>query len=151
MIVNPVPEILDPALALLPPSMDTVRARMMLLAIGLQESRFEHRRQIGTDLQLQGQAAALQLVLPQGLQLAQQLGQIRARQGLGLGSTGPAASGLAPHPVDQRHRRGAALAAEVVAQQAARQRGLPHQTPVAGAHGDAGQLAAGPLDLDLVL
>lgn len=46
MIVNPIPDILDPALKLLP-SMDSVRARMMLLAIGLQESRFEHRRQLG--------------------------------------------------------------------------------------------------------
>jgi hypothetical protein len=46
MIVNPIPDILDPALKLLP-SMDSVRARMMLLAIGLQESRFERRRQLG--------------------------------------------------------------------------------------------------------
>ena len=38
--------ILDPALRLLP-HMDSPKARMMLLAIGLQESRFEHRRQIG--------------------------------------------------------------------------------------------------------
>lgn len=38
--------ILDPALKLLP-SMDSPKARLMLLAIGLQESRFEHRRQIG--------------------------------------------------------------------------------------------------------
>mgnify|MGYP006921434758 FL=1 len=46
MIVNPIPDILDPALKLLP-GMDSPKARMMLLAIGLQESRFEHRRQIG--------------------------------------------------------------------------------------------------------
>lgn len=38
---------INPALALLPPGMDSVKARVMLLAIGLQESRFEHRRQIG--------------------------------------------------------------------------------------------------------
>lgn len=38
---------IDPALALLPARMDTPAARVMLLAIGLQESRFEHRRQIG--------------------------------------------------------------------------------------------------------
>lgn len=37
---------IDPALALLPPWMDTPAARVMLLAIGLQESRFEHRRQL---------------------------------------------------------------------------------------------------------
>lgn len=37
----------DPALALLPAKMDTPAARVMLLAIGLQESRFLHRRQIG--------------------------------------------------------------------------------------------------------
>lgn len=36
-----------PALALLPKRMDTPQARIMLLAIGLQESRFEHRHQIG--------------------------------------------------------------------------------------------------------
>lgn len=38
---------IDPALALLPAKMDTPAARVMLLAIGLQESRFQHRRQIG--------------------------------------------------------------------------------------------------------
>ncbi|WP_338615704.1 hypothetical protein [Achromobacter sp. E1] len=37
---------IDPALALLPAGMDTPEARVMLLAIGLQESRFEHRRQL---------------------------------------------------------------------------------------------------------
>ncbi|MGR6078543.1 hypothetical protein [Achromobacter sp. CSND-B12] len=37
----------SPALALLPASMDTPTARVILLAIGLQESRFVHRRQIG--------------------------------------------------------------------------------------------------------
>ncbi len=37
----------SPALALLPARMDTPGARVMLLAIGLQESRFVHRRQIG--------------------------------------------------------------------------------------------------------
>ncbi|MFY1903290.1 hypothetical protein ACOTBZ_26755 [Achromobacter xylosoxidans] len=36
-----------PGLALLPARMDTAEARVMLLAIGLQESRFTHRRQIG--------------------------------------------------------------------------------------------------------
>lgn len=36
-----------PALALLPTRMDTPAARVMLLAIGLQESRFTHRQQIG--------------------------------------------------------------------------------------------------------
>ncbi|CAB3952649.1 hypothetical protein [Achromobacter piechaudii] len=37
---------IDPALALLPAKMDTPAARVMLLAIGLQESRFQHRRQL---------------------------------------------------------------------------------------------------------
>ena len=36
-----------PALSLLPGRMDTPAAHVMLLAIGLQESRFVHRRQIG--------------------------------------------------------------------------------------------------------
>lgn len=36
-----------PALALLPSKMDTPEARVMLLAIGLQESRFQYRRQVG--------------------------------------------------------------------------------------------------------
>ena len=36
-----------PAMALLPARMDTPEADCMLLAIGLQESRFVHRRQIG--------------------------------------------------------------------------------------------------------
>lgn len=38
---------ISPALALLPRHMDGPQARVMLLAIGLQESRFEHRRQMG--------------------------------------------------------------------------------------------------------
>lgn len=37
---------IDPALALLPKHIDTPQARVMLLAIGLQESRFGHRRQL---------------------------------------------------------------------------------------------------------
>lgn len=36
-----------PALGLLPDRMDTPAARILLLAIGLQESRFLHRRQVG--------------------------------------------------------------------------------------------------------
>ena len=36
-----------PALALLPARMDSQAAEVQLLAIGLQESRFEHRHQIG--------------------------------------------------------------------------------------------------------
>lgn len=39
--------VIPQALALLPPAMDTPGARAMLLAIGLQESRFLYRRQIG--------------------------------------------------------------------------------------------------------
>lgn len=38
---------IDPALALLPGKMDSDRARVQMLAIGLQESRFTHRRQMG--------------------------------------------------------------------------------------------------------
>ncbi len=38
-------EAIDPALVLLPPKMDTPQARVMLLAIGLQESRFMFRFQ----------------------------------------------------------------------------------------------------------
>ncbi len=38
---------INPALALLPTKMDTPAARVQLLAIGLQESRFLHRRQLG--------------------------------------------------------------------------------------------------------
>lgn len=38
---------ITPALALLSSGMDTPEARVILLAIGLQESRFVHRRQIG--------------------------------------------------------------------------------------------------------
>ena len=38
---------INPALGMLPAKMDTDAARVMLLAIGLQESRFEHRRQMG--------------------------------------------------------------------------------------------------------
>lgn len=37
---------IDPALDLLPSRMDTPEARVVLLAIGMQESRFVHRRQI---------------------------------------------------------------------------------------------------------
>ncbi|MCZ8436902.1 hypothetical protein [Achromobacter xylosoxidans] len=42
-----VSDAIGPVLALLPSGMDTPGARVMLLAIGLQESRFVHRRQIG--------------------------------------------------------------------------------------------------------
>jgi hypothetical protein len=38
---------IHPALALLPAKMETDAACVMLLAIGLQESRFEHREQVG--------------------------------------------------------------------------------------------------------
>lgn len=39
-------EAINPALALLPAAMDSLRARVMLLATGLQESRLIYRRQI---------------------------------------------------------------------------------------------------------
>ncbi|OMG90710.1 hypothetical protein [Achromobacter xylosoxidans] len=42
-----VTDAINPTLALLPAAMDTPAARVMLLAIGLQESRFVRRRQIG--------------------------------------------------------------------------------------------------------
>lgn len=38
---------IEPALALLPAKMDTPGAKVMLLSIGLQESRFQYRRQVG--------------------------------------------------------------------------------------------------------
>lgn len=38
--------VIEPGLSLLPRIMDSDQARIMLLAIGLQESRFTHRRQI---------------------------------------------------------------------------------------------------------
>lgn len=37
---------IDEALSLLPAGMDSKEARLLLLAIGLQESRFKHRRQL---------------------------------------------------------------------------------------------------------
>lgn len=37
---------IDPAMGMLPTRMDSLAARVMLLSIGLQESRFEHRYQI---------------------------------------------------------------------------------------------------------
>lgn len=40
---------IDPALKLLPPRMDSLPARIQLLATGLQESGFAHRRQISAD------------------------------------------------------------------------------------------------------
>ena len=39
--------IIDPALRILPPMMTSRRARALLLAIGMQESRLVHRKQIG--------------------------------------------------------------------------------------------------------
>jgi hypothetical protein len=42
-----VEQAIAPALALLPPHMDSAQARVMLLACGLQESRFLYRRQLG--------------------------------------------------------------------------------------------------------
>lgn len=39
-------EVVGPALQLLPVGMDSPKARVLLLAIALQESRFEHRRQL---------------------------------------------------------------------------------------------------------
>jgi hypothetical protein len=45
LLASIVHEAINPALALLPPRMDTAEARIQLLATGLQESRFMYRRQ----------------------------------------------------------------------------------------------------------
>lgn len=47
---------IDPALAWLPPKMDSLEARQELLTIGLQESRFEHRWQVVNDFSKKGPA-----------------------------------------------------------------------------------------------
>lgn len=47
MLDEVVSKAMEPACALLPAKMDTKEARCMMLAIGLQESRFQHRQQIG--------------------------------------------------------------------------------------------------------
>ncbi|MBT2322512.1 hypothetical protein J7E62_09160 [Variovorax paradoxus] len=47
---------ISPALALLPARMDSVEARVMLLAIGLQESKFEHRYQVLNGTKRKGPA-----------------------------------------------------------------------------------------------
>jgi hypothetical protein len=39
-------DVVDPAMKLLPSNFDSKEARVMLLAMALQESRFEHRRQL---------------------------------------------------------------------------------------------------------
>lgn len=49
-------DILDPALAWLPPKMDSREARVQLLATGLQESKFEHRYQVLNHPTLKGPA-----------------------------------------------------------------------------------------------
>lgn len=47
-ILSPIDTLaIKPAMALLPGSMNTPQARVLLHAIGLQESRFRHRRQLG--------------------------------------------------------------------------------------------------------
>lgn len=45
-LANIVETAINPAMAMLPPKMDSAGARVQLLATGLQESRFEHRAQI---------------------------------------------------------------------------------------------------------
>lgn len=53
-------ESIEPALALLPAAMDTPAARVLLLAIGLQESRLQHRRQlVGNPPRPEGPAKGL--------------------------------------------------------------------------------------------
>jgi hypothetical protein len=50
IIITPPPEAVaavNAALKILPAGMDSPEARLMMFAIGLQESRFQHRRQIG--------------------------------------------------------------------------------------------------------
>lgn len=46
MLIDPIKDAIAPALKLLPKSLDTPEARLMLFAIGLQESGFKHRRQM---------------------------------------------------------------------------------------------------------
>jgi len=46
-LTDVVKNVINPGLALLPDRMDTPEARAMLIAIGLQESRFKYRKQIG--------------------------------------------------------------------------------------------------------
>lgn len=46
-LANVMETAIEPALRLMPRYMDSMAARVLLLAIGLQESRFEHRRQLG--------------------------------------------------------------------------------------------------------
>lgn len=47
MLKETINQAINPALAILPAAMNSPQARVMLLAIGLQESRLIHRRQIG--------------------------------------------------------------------------------------------------------
>jgi hypothetical protein len=47
---------IDPAMKLLPELMDSPRARVVMLAIGLQESRFEHRFQVISGTTAKGPA-----------------------------------------------------------------------------------------------
>jgi hypothetical protein len=47
---------IEPALAWLPPKMTSAEAKLMLLAIGLQESRFEHRWQVTNTPGVKGPA-----------------------------------------------------------------------------------------------
>lgn len=62
MIPQAVKGAISKALYLLPPAMTSAEARVMLYAIGLQESRFEHRRQlvkVGGELRPIGPAKGL--------------------------------------------------------------------------------------------
>ena len=51
-----VTDILNPALAWLPPKMDSIEARVQMLATGSQESKFEHRYQVLNDPTQKGPA-----------------------------------------------------------------------------------------------
>ena len=46
MLIDPIKDAIDPGLKLLPTNLDSLEARVMLLAIGLQESAFNSRVQI---------------------------------------------------------------------------------------------------------
>lgn len=46
LLANTIANAINPGLSLLPMAMDTAQARVMLIAIGLQESRLVHRRQL---------------------------------------------------------------------------------------------------------
>ena len=55
-LANVITDILNPALEWLPPKMDSLEARVQLLATGLQESKFDHRYQVLNEPGIKGPA-----------------------------------------------------------------------------------------------